>query len=81
MSTPATAPAPDTQKRYLSITEFAKLVGRSRQAVHRAACLGLLPGARRRQGPGRQPWFIPAECVAIYKDRDAAEVQVSDGVN
>lgn len=63
----STDPAPKPEVRYLTVTEFAKLVGRSRQAVHRAACLGLLPGARRRQGPGRQPWFIPVECAALYK--------------
>lgn len=59
----------DTPK-YLTVTEFADRVGRSRQAIHRACQLGLLPGARRRSGPGRQPWFIPSECLSLYHDID-----------
>lgn len=66
----------DTPK-YLTVTEFAERVGRSRQAIHRACQLGQLPGARRRTGPGRQPWYIPVACLSLYLDEPATVPQTA----
>lgn len=66
MSTQETPSAPRVLRQYLTAGEFAHYAQRSRQAIHRAAALGQLPGAKRRPGVGQQPWMIPAVCLAMY---------------
>lgn len=56
----------DAGDRFYSATVVARIAQRDLSTIHRWCRIGYLMGAIRGNGPGRQPWLIPAvECQRV----------------
>jgi hypothetical protein len=56
----------DAQNRFYPASMVARIAGRDLSTIHRWCRIGYLVGAIRGNGPGRQPWLIPAaECQRV----------------
>ena len=54
------------QDRFYPASMVARIAGRDLSTIHRWCRIGYLVGAIRGNGPGRQPWLIPAaECQRV----------------
>lgn len=56
----------DAANRFYPASMVARIAGRDLSTIHRWCRIGYLVGAIRGNGPGRQPWLIPAaECQRV----------------
>ncbi len=59
-------PSHNAQDRFYPASMVARIAQRDLSTIHRWCRIGYLVGAIRGNGPGRQPWLIPAtECQRV----------------